>query len=219
MNDTRGSRARAARPGRPSTAPDTTWLRIAELARSGLFDAEIADQLNRERIRTLSGEGRWNGNRVRHARRTPKYETAREADLLEALGRTPITLSDYMKFSQPYIRGAAADRLVFVPIGFRPLGPEASDLVRRRLLAGKTAVLSGRPSLFQIMAAPRPTWQHYADFKAALQDANIALEGEFVQVNGINLASWLPEYGRRLADVTASKTPRLLPVRLLGLAS
>src|SRR5438067_2089170 len=100
MNGAGRARARGVRPGRPSTAPDKTWLRIAELAGSGLFNFEIAEQLNRDRVKTLSGKGQWSANRVKHAKKSSRYDAAVETLEDEALGLVPLSRSNYVTLRQ-----------------------------------------------------------------------------------------------------------------------
>lgn len=117
MNGVGRARARGVRPGRPSTAPDKPWLRIAELADSGMCNFEIAEQLDRDRVKTLSGEGQWSANRVKHAKRAPRYAAAAEALEAEALGLVPVPRSVYVYLCQFWLSDSAAREMVLVPLG------------------------------------------------------------------------------------------------------
>jgi hypothetical protein len=216
MNGMEKARARGVRPGRPSTAPDKTWLRIAELADSGLCNYEIAEQLNLHRVKTLSGKGQWSANRVKHSKKAPRYAAAVAALEDEALLLVPSTRSAYVtlrKFALWMLPDSAAHEMVYIPLGGRPLDPVSCSEIRHGLHDGKTPVLAGPGELFEIMRAAPLKWQHYTRFADALRKSGVAREGEFVRVNGIDLSNRLPPYALKLSDAMANGQS-VLPVKL-----
>jgi hypothetical protein len=213
MNGAGRERTRGVRPGRPSVAPSKTWLRIAELAGSGMCNFEIAEQLNRGRVKTLSGKGQWSANRVKHAKRAPQYAAAAEALEDQALMLVPAPRSNYLFLSQFWLPDAAARKMVLVPLGGRPLDPVSSSQIRRELREGKTAALMGPGELLEISTAAQLKWQHYASLDDALRKAGVVREGEFVRVDGIDLPNRLPPYALKLSEAMATGRP-VLPVKL-----
>jgi hypothetical protein len=181
-----------------------------------LFNFEIAEQLNRDRVKTLSGKGKWTANRVKHARNSLRYDAAVETLEDEALRLVPLSRRDYVTLKQVSLwmfPESAAREQVYLPLGGRPLDPMSCSEIRRGLLEGKAPVLEGPDGLFDIMRSGPLKWQHYISFVDALRKSGVAREGEFVRLNGIDLPARLPPYALQLSDAKARGRP-ILPVKL-----
>jgi hypothetical protein len=213
------ARARGRRPGRPSKAPYWTHDRIAELAESAddgppRSRPAIADQLNREGIRTLSGTGQWTADRVRHAMRSQKYAAVVRARQDEVYGLPPLTWNRYL-IGRRFILGRLSRHVVLIPLGLRRNpDPLIGQYVRDSLLARKIALPIGPEDQAEILWTDLPTWEQYHRFEGALREIDVARVGEFVRIEGVNGLDHPGKYAHELATALHAGKPLLLRVEL-----
>jgi hypothetical protein len=209
------ARARGTRLGRPPyKAPYRILDRIAELAEPaddgpGRSRRAIADQLNSEGVRTLSGTGQWTADRVRHAMELPKYAAVVRARQDEAYGLPPLTWNRYL-VGRRFILGGLSRAVVLIPLGLRrDPDPLIGQYVRKSLLAGKITLPIGPEYQAEILWADLPTWEQYDRFAGALREIDVAQVGEFVRIEGVNGLDRPGKYAHELAAARHAERPLL----------